>query len=88
MAPSLREGARVLACTFARFRLGDVVICRNPEQGKETVKRIVGIVDNQYRVEGDNLTRSTDSRHYGLLSQGELIARVWWQMYPQWKCYL
>lgn len=88
MAPSLKEGARVFACTAGRLRLADVVICRHPTTRQETVKRIVRKEEDQYYVEGDNLTMSTDSRHYGLVTKKDIVAKVLFQYRPRFRVYI
>jgi len=82
MAPSLKEGARVVACTYWPLQLGDVVICRHPSSGRETVKRLVRIAGREYYVEGDNLAMSTDSRHFGPLRKEDILSRVMFQYFP------
>jgi len=88
MAPSLREGARVYACTIGRMRVGDVVICRRADAEFDTVKRIVAIEKGDYVIEGDNLTMSTDSRHFGPVNRNEITAKVLFQYYPRIKFYV
>lgn len=82
MAPSLKEGARVVTCTRWPLQLGDVVICRQPSTGRETVKRLVHISGDKYFVEGDNLAMSTDSRHFGPVRKHDIISRVMFQYFP------
>lgn len=88
MTPSLSEGARVLALPLVRIHPGDVVICKTPRSENLTIKRVVGIEKEQVRIEGDNLLRSTDSRHFWPVDMEDLIARVWCQIAPKWKVYL
>jgi len=86
MAPSLREGARVVTCVHWPLQLGDVVICRLPASGRETVKRLVRITGDDYYLEGDNLAMSTDSRHFGPLSKTDILSRVLFQYFPVFQC--
>ncbi|HKJ67130.1 MAG TPA: S26 family signal peptidase [bacterium] len=88
MTPSLREGARVLASTIFRLRLADVVVCRHPVTGRETIKRIVRQHEDRYYVEGDNLSMSTDSRHFGPVTEQDIIAKVLLQYRPRFRVYL
>jgi phage repressor protein C with HTH and peptisase S24 domain len=77
MMPKLRPGQILLATRFFKhLRPGQVVIINH--RGKEKVKRIERIQDDKIFVIGDNLNRSTDSRHFGWLESGEVIARVIW----------
>lgn len=77
MTPKLNPGQLLLATPlFRRLRPGQVVIINHG--GKQKVKRIERIDDNRVFVIGDNLSASTDSRHFGWLELHQIIARVIW----------
>jgi len=87
MAPTLAPGDWALAVMPRGFRTGDVVVVEHPGRpGYEMVKRIravpgdrVGertLADDEYWVEGDLKTASTDSRHFGPVGRDELRAKV------------
>jgi hypothetical protein len=75
MAPKLRPGQLVMATPlFRRLHPGQVIIFRKND--REQIKRIEKIRDDHVFVIGDNLEASTDSRQFGWVDQGEIIARV------------
>ena len=86
MRPTLEPGDWALAVPAATYRVGDVVVLRHPERdGFELVKRIVaspgrfapdGGVTDGYWVEGDAADASTDSRTFGAVERGAILARV------------
>jgi len=89
MAPSLREGARVFVTTFGRKRVGDIIVFPHPRYpGMHTIKRIVSVEENGLIVEGDNLARTTDSRHYGMISKDIVIGKIQFQYYPRFRLYI
>lgn len=75
MAPKLRPGQHVVATRlFRRLRPGNVVVI---ERGnKQTIKRIERVEANRLFVIGDNLDASVDSRQFGWLDRGEVVAKV------------
>jgi nickel-type superoxide dismutase maturation protease len=74
MAPTLTQGAIVLAWRPRRLAVGDIVVLRH--KGLEKIKRITAIQDEQIFVTGDNLHASTDSRHFGWLPRSTVIAKL------------
>lgn len=98
MRPALRDGDLVLTVSPAGLRRGDVVVVRDPRRPqRETVKRVVGlpgdVVDlagepapvpsGRLALRGDNAGASTDSRHYGAVEAGHLVARVTARLWPR-----
>jgi len=60
MLPSLASGESVLAVRLrlprSRLRRGDVVVLRNPvETGHTSIKRVIGLPDEDIRIEGGRL---------------------------------
>jgi nickel-type superoxide dismutase maturation protease len=77
MYPKLRPGQVLLATpVFRRIMPGQVVIF--DQGGRQKVKRVEEVKDNQVFVIGDNLNASTDSRHFGWLPKDRIVARVFW----------
>jgi nickel-type superoxide dismutase maturation protease len=87
MLPLLPEGARVVAVPVTpttTLKVGDVVAARRPDRPQvELIKRISEIRDSgSYYLLGDNPLESTDSRHFGVVTQEHLTARVRWRYWP------
>jgi nickel-type superoxide dismutase maturation protease len=87
MAPTLAPGDHALAVPLRRPGRGDVVIVEHPGRpGYEMVKRLVALpgdligerrmLPDEYWIEGDLPSASTDSRHFGPVTREELLARV------------
>jgi signal peptidase I len=88
MAPTLLPGDSALAVSVGTPTRGHVVVVEHPERyGFEIVKRIVGVPGDltpdgrvlgpgEYWIEGDNPSRSTDSRQHGPVSVDRIRARV------------
>ena len=76
MLPRLVPGKIVLACGIGRLKIGDVVILMH--DGLEKIKRISSIEGDQLFVLGDNGADSTDSRQFGAINRGYVVARVIW----------
>lgn len=55
---------------------GDLVVFSDPLNGEMTVKRCLAVRNSEIFVTGINLPESTDSRHYGRISQDLIIGRV------------
>lgn len=87
MAPTLAPGDWALAVPLRRPHRGDVVVVEHPGRpGYEMVKRLVALpgdlvverrmLEDEYWVEGDLASASTDSRHFGPVTREELRAKV------------
>jgi nickel-type superoxide dismutase maturation protease len=82
MLPLLRPGDEVLVNARAYRRrppqLGDIVVARHPYQdGMHIIKRVTALQgDDQYLLEGDNPSESTDSRSFGAIPGDLILGRV------------
>ena len=89
MAPSLREGARVLACSLGKNHVGDIIVFHDPGNNTRiSIKRIVDITPEGYIVEGDNLAQSSDSRIYGPVPAKAVVGKILFQYAPQFRWFL
>lgn len=81
MEPGLHEGDWVLALPAGDVGVGDVVVVEDPRRrGWLMVKRVVRIDSAGYWVQGDAPEASTDSRHFGPVTQ--VLGRVVWRVRP------
>jgi nickel-type superoxide dismutase maturation protease len=87
MAPTLAPGDWALVVTPSRLARGDVVVVEHPGRpGYEMVKRLTAVpgdrvgertlADDEYWVEGDLPSASTDSRSFGTVRRDALKAKV------------
>ncbi len=87
MAPTLLPDDWTLVVTPRTWSRGDVVVVEHPGRpGYEMVKRLTAVPGDtvggrvlghdEWWVEGDHATSSTDSRHFGPVSAEELKAKV------------
>ncbi|MGH7237676.1 MAG: S26 family signal peptidase [Candidatus Saccharimonadales bacterium] len=79
MVPNLEAGQKIIATSlFRRVSPGQVIIVTH--LGKEKVKRVERVDDEEQKVFviGDNLSASTDSRHFGWLNYDNIIGKVIW----------
>jgi nickel-type superoxide dismutase maturation protease len=74
MAPTYRSGDRVTSLRrWRHVRPGDVVVLRDPrDKTRWLLKRCVARVGEQLDLRGDNAEASTDSRDFGLVTQGTI----------------
>ena len=83
MEPELRNGETYLARTRFRLRVGDVVVLRHPDRCELlTVKRLVRQEAGGWWVEGDNPESSSDSRQFGAVAPGLIVARILMRLSP------
>lgn len=80
MTPTLFPKQKILVWLFGNLRTGNIVVLKDPRNGRLLVKRIMQIDKEKLFVEGDNKKESTDSRHFGWVSKEFLVGKV---IYPQ-----
>ncbi len=77
MLPTLRPGDQLLLCYGVRVRPGDVVVLRHPlQQDLLIVKRAVRRRGEGWWVLGDNPRVTNDSREFGVVPDGMVVARA------------
>jgi hypothetical protein len=76
MLPTLRPGRIVVGLRIERIKQGNIVIVSH--EGLEKIKRITGIRPGEVFVIGDNQEQSKDSRQFGWLDNGKVLAKIYW----------
>lgn len=76
MEPRIKTGETVLVSSipywFKNPKINDIVAFKD-NNGKVLIKRIGGIKNKKYFVQGDNKNDSLDSRRLGLISKNQII---------------
>ena len=74
MHPTLEAGWFVLVDTSEAPRKGQIVVARHPEQeGTIVIKRVAGVQGDRVSILSDNPDVGSDSRHFGPISQSEVV---------------
>ncbi len=80
MLPFFKSGETVLVMRFVSSfftpKLQDVVIAKDPRDGKFLLKRVTAIEKDTFFLVGDNKSVSTDSREFGMIDRSGLIGKV------------
>jgi phage repressor protein C with HTH and peptisase S24 domain len=77
MSPRLTPGKLVIAVGFFRsIRPGQVYVFRH--DGREKIKRVERLANERVFFIGDNLSYSSDSRHFGWVPSSSVCAKVIW----------
>ena len=77
MSPKLAPGQLVVASgLYKRVLPGQVYVFSH--DGREKIKRVERIGNERVFFIGDNLEYSSDSRHFGWVPLGDVVARVIW----------
>lgn len=76
MEPAIHEKDIIFVVhkSLAHFNIGNVVLFK--KNSMLMVKRIKKVKMNEFEVEGDNISQSTDSRNFGPIRENEIIGRV------------
>lgn len=87
MLPLLQPGDEIIVdpYAYAKFlpQIDDIVVTVHPLQKNLTIVKRVAAIDsqNRYFLLGDNLKKSTDSRHWGTIKLADLVGKVSSQFY-------
>ena len=77
MSPKLVPGQIIIASSlFAKIQPGQVYIFTHG--GLEKIKRVEKVDKGKVFFVGDNLSKSSDSRHFGWIPISDILARVVW----------
>jgi len=92
MAPTLRPGDQLLCVRRGRIRRGDVVVVLPATRDFEMVKRVTALPgdlvgervlgEDEYLVEGDDPTSSTDGRAFGPVGRGDIAGVALFRYLP------
>ncbi|MEO5690879.1 MAG: S26 family signal peptidase [Candidatus Saccharimonadales bacterium] len=74
MLPYLRSGETVICITNPRYTVGDIVIAKRGDI--EVIKRITKIEQERLWIEGDNSSKSTDSRQFGWIDKSDILGSM------------
>ena len=79
MEPYIKEGSFVLTRGFfpwERPKKEEIVLARDPRNGRTLLKRVNRQEGANYWLEGDNKDASTDSRTFGTISSKNILGKV------------
>lgn len=77
MEPTFAEGDWLLVRWTGPFKTGQVVVVEQESRpGVFLIKRLINFEGGKYWVEGDNQSKSTDSRQWGALDASEVRGRI------------
>lgn len=80
MEPSFSRGDKLLVSglvyKFSKPKVNDVIVLKDPRDGRLVLKRIRKIAEDVHVVLGDNEKESTDSRVFGTVSSENIVGKV------------
>lgn len=80
MEPAYKAGSKLFVWRwFFKLKEGDIVVAKDPRGNRLVLKRIRKIGKGKYFLVGDNLKKSTDSRHFGAVGRDHIIGKVWFR---------
>ena len=83
MESTYREGDRLFVSRILYLvtspGINDVVVVKDPRDGRLLLKRITKIIGGKYFVEGDNPDSSTDSRTFGEIERENILGKVFFR---------
>jgi nickel-type superoxide dismutase maturation protease len=84
MEPALRAGDWIVVSSLSRPpRVGEVVLARDPRAGDRLIlKRVAEVSDGACTLLGDRPDESTDSRTFGPVPLGNVLARALFRYAP------
>lgn len=83
MYPVLSPGEGVLFEHYGEPAVGDIVLARDPRDGRYLIKRLADVKGpDRFVLLGENPEFSTDSREFGPVSRKALIGRAWLVYWP------
>jgi len=74
MKPALLDGHIIFGTSGQSAQAGDIVVVAR--DGKELIKRVIWIEKDRAWVEGDNVSSSTDSRHFGWIAKSDILGTM------------
>jgi phage repressor protein C with HTH and peptisase S24 domain len=74
MWPTLGGGEIVFASPLNPVIPGSVVVAK--VNGREYIKRVISISNNQFELIGDNYENSYDSRKFGMVNRSDILGAV------------
>ena len=80
MEPLFKAGQTLLVSSLPYFfnepKVGDVIVIKDPRDGKALLKRITKKEKNKFFIAGDNPQSSTDSRTFGPITNDLIGGKV------------
>lgn len=80
MLPTLCPGDTVLVSPlllkFLPPKIGELIVVEHPVKKTPLVKRIKDMKKDTLYVCGDNISQSTDSRHFGWIERKKILGKV------------
>lgn len=74
MNPALWDGQVIIGVSGRDVSVGDIVVVAHEK--KELIKRLIHIDTNRVWIEGDNVSSSTDSRHFGWITKSDILGTM------------